>query len=310
MLEKIKTLENFSPRCGKKEKDAVKYIEKEIANCGLDIEIQEFKNTIPVGKADLEADSEKIECEPTSLISGEFEEKCLISSIHISSRIFSDPNINFNPYCKKISLATFYFAPSVAIRREDVSKIIKSEEIYCKVLVEKERFTSKNILVGNIKKPKHILFAHYDTVLNGAIDNASGTALCIELIQRFPEIVKNNLVVFSGSEELSFDRPIYWGKGYRIFEEEYLELLNKCHSIVVVDCVGFASPEFIKSHLISAFPINNLEKLKDKIFLLSVKEKYFSKLWNVYHSELDKVDNICKNYLDEALKKLYSYLLS
>ncbi len=306
MLEIVKDLENFSPRCGKKEKDVAKFIENQLE--GIEICVQTFRNSIPQGKAKLEIDGKKIECLPSAFISGKVDEKCLISSVHVSARFFSDANINFNLYCDEISLATFYFAPSIAVRKKDISTIINGENVNGKVSIKKECFISRNLLVGNLKKPKYVVFSHYDTVLNGAIDNSSGTALCIELIKSFPEVLKNVLVVFSGSEELSFDRPIYWGKGYRVFEEEYFSVLKNCKKIIVVDCLGFAQPDFIKSYLVSAFPVKNLEKIKKKTFLLTVKEKYFSRLWKVYHSKLDREEHISEKYLQKALILLRSFL--
>ncbi len=310
MLETIRKIENFSPRKGKNEIKIAKFLENEMEKYCNNVEIQEFNNEIPIGDSTLIVDGESIECESTSLVPGEFEDKCIISSVHISSRIFREPNINFNPYCEEISLATFYFAPSVAIKREDVCKVVNSESVYCKISLKKEKFKTRNILVGNLVKPKHIIFAHYDSIKSGAIDNASGTALCLELIKRFPNIIKDNLVIFSGSEELSFDYPIYWGKGYRIFEEEYGKLLNECKSILVIDCVGFAKPCLMKDYLISAFPIKNLEKFKSKICLLSCEKDKFSRLWSVYHSEKDSVDNLNEDLLESAMEKLIFYLYS
>ncbi len=306
MLELIKKLESLSPRCGKREKAAANLIEDHLD--GVEIHVQPFRNAVPRGKAELEADGKKIECLPSAFVSGKVNEKCLISSVHVSARYFSDANINFNLYCDEISLATFYFAPSVAVRKEDVPALINAETVNGKVSIKRELFVSRNLLVGNLEKPRYILFSHYDTVLNGAIDNSSGTALCMELIRRFPELLKDVLIVFSGSEELSFDKPVYWGKGYRVFEEEYLSALKNCKRIVVVDCVGFAPPDFIKNYMMSAFPIKNLEKFEEKTFLLSVKEKYFSKLWEVYHSKLDGEERINEKHMQNAMTLLLSFL--
>jgi len=305
MLEIIKKLESVSPRKGKNEKKAVKIIKDELS--GIDIYEQKFKNAIPIGKAKLIADGNNIPCEATAFISGKIDEKVLIPSIYISARFFNFPNINFNPYCKVISLATFYFAPSIAIEKKNVKHILEAEQIEGRVKVKKEKYTSKNLIVGNLENPKFVIFSHYDTVKKGAVDNASGVALLISIIKEKPELLKENAFIFSGSEELSFDKPIYWGIGYRIFEEEYKAILENCKKIFVVDCIGFDKPILSKEFLVEALPLKNIEKWEEKMFLLSSKMK---KLWNFYHSDLDKPNVIKKDYLNQAktlfLRKLKS----
>lgn len=303
MLELIKKLEKLSPRKGKNEKKAAELIKTELES--FEIFEQKFFNSIPEGKAELICDGEKIPCEASALKTGRIEEKCLISSIHVSARIFFHSNINFNPYCNEISLATFYHAPSIAVEKSYVQKIIEVEEIKGKVKVKKKRFLSRNLLIGNIKNPKAIVFTHYDSVINGAVDNSSGVAVCIKVLKNNPELAKKVLFVFSGSEELSFDFPIYWGKGYRVFEEEYLTLLKKAKKIMVIDCVGVSRSILTKQFLINAFPIKNLEKFNNKTFL--VTSYNFSKLWKVYHSKLDTLNaGILK---EKYLLQTYKFLV-
>jgi len=304
MLEIIKKLENVTPRKGKNERKAVKIIKDELS--GIEIYEQKFRNTLPIGEARLEVDGKEIKCEATSFISGKIDEKILIPSIYISARFFNHPNINFNPYCKLISLATFYFAPSLAIEKKNVKKIIDAEVINGKVMIKKEKYASENIIVGNLKNPKIAIFTHYDSVKKGAVDNSSGVSLLVHMIKERSDLLKKSVFIFSGSEELSFNNPIYWGKGYRIFEEEYKTLLENCKRIYVVDSLGFDEPIITKDFLVSALPLKNMEKWKPKIFLLISEIK---KLWNFYHSDLDKLSVIKKDYLEKAKDTLLYSLL-
>lgn len=144
----------------------------------------------------------------------------------VSPENFEIPNINFNPFCKSVSLTSFYFTPSLAISKKDLHFIINVEEIEGKVKIKKEKFISRNLIIGNLENPRFVIFAHYDTIKKGAIDNSSGVAILLSLIKENPKTLSNTLFVFSGSEELSFEKPIYWGKGYRVFEEEFKEVLK------------------------------------------------------------------------------------
>ena len=308
MKDLVKRLEDLSPRYGKKEKEAFKLILQWLE--GIDIEVQSFKNSVPVGDAKLTVDGEEVECLPSSFVSGRLGEKCIVSSVHTSPEFFDEENINFNPYSKEISLVTFYFSPSVAVRREDVGKIATAEVIKGRVRVRKERYSSKNILVGNLRNPRYLVFCHYDTILSGAVDNSSGVSVCIELVKNYPEILSNVLVVFSGSEELSYDNPVYWGKGYRVFEEEFRELLKNCKAIFVVDCVGFAPAGVTRDEkmLFEVFPVKSFDSVKQRLFLISVKEKYFKEMLSFYHSRLDVVDNLKESYMKQALNLLVKNL--
>ncbi len=298
ILEIVKVLENLSPRTGKREKKAKKYILDFLE--GVEVREQKFRNAVPKGSSKLLINGREIESLPSSFVSGKFEGKPLISSLHVSGRYYFSSNINFNPYSNTISLATFYFAPSIAVHRKNVGKILSAESVEAKVKVKKEKFVSANLIIGNLENPKALCFAHYDTVLNGAIDNSSGTAVLLHLIKIRPEILKKICIVLSGSEELSYDKPIYWGKGYRVFEEEYKSLLEKTKRIAVVDCVGFANPVLTKKLLLEAFPVKMLERIKKKTFLVTGEIEKLETLWKVYHSDLDRVNLLSEKYLKEA----------
>jgi len=305
MLEIVRELENVSPRIGKREKNAVKVIEKFLD--GFEIKEQGFRNTIPRGRSKLFVDSRRIESLPSSFTSGKIEEKTLLSSINTPEFHRDSPNINFNPFSPVISLPTFFQTPSLSISRNDAKLVACGADVKGVVKIKKETFTSRNLLMGNTRNPKYIIFTHYDTILNGAIDNSSGVSVIISLIKKYPGVLKTSLFILSGSEELSCDE-VYWGRGYRIFEEEYGEILNFARRIFVIDCVGFAEPVLTKEYLMDALPLNNLEKLRKKTSLITGNLKKINLLWSVYHSELDIPELLKEEYLEMTRKVLFNLL--
>lgn len=117
------------------------------------------------------------------------------------------------------------------------------------------------------------------------------------------KLTKTSLFVFAGSEELSYDQPIYWGHGYREFEKKYFHILQKAKDIFVVDCVG--NGKTLQTNRIKviklAFPINNSSTLKKKITIISGN---IDDLMKVYHSNTDTIENLNEEYLDEAVSLL------
>lgn len=301
----LNKLSKLYPINGKREKLAIKFILKNLEEKNVSLDVQWFKNSVPNGKCKLEVDGEKIKCMHASFSSGKIDEKNLVANT-IVRQSFESPNISFNPYCKDISLATFYFKTSICIKSSDVKKIIEAEYISGKVKIKKEKFKTANILVGKIRNPKKIIFAHFDTVLSGCIDNSASIALLINLIfEGKDKILKDALIVFSGSEELSFEKPYYWGYGYRIFESEFYEVLKKSKSIIVVDCIGFDYSYISKDEelLKEAFPIKNFNKFFNKIFLLtSISQKNIKYFYSFYHSNLD-LSNLVKDYYVQQAKR-------
>ncbi len=307
----IKEMLKFSPRQGKNEVKTAEFIISLLDKFNADYLVQKFNTKIPlVKKAELTADGKKMECKGCSFVSGEIENKdYLISNLTPSSCFLEYPNINFNPKCKTISLDNFYFAPAVTIKTSDLLRVAKAKKVKGKVKVEPFAYESANILVGNVENPKNILFAHYDSVEKGATDNGSGVAVLMDLIISYPETLKENLCIFSGNEELSYDKPTYWGHGFRAFEKEYDSAMAGADSIIAVDCVGNGKANVSRDkHLIKlAFPINNIDKWSDKI---SIVFGDFDKLMAVYHSDNDDVNELKEVYLDEAVKLLASKLKS
>jgi hypothetical protein len=275
-------------------------------------EIQYFINTfyteIPFFKKyELYADNQKIDCLPVGLVSGKIDCEVIINSLKNDEKYKFVSNINYNPKCiKKISKCNFYFAPSVSVNTNDVEKL-KKRNVCGYVEVEKIKHESAHIIVGNMIYPEIIIFAHYDSIRKGAIDNASGVVLLIEMLIKKKIDLNKCLIVFDGNEELSYDEDIYWGKGYREFESKYFNLFEECRKIIVVDCIGFSKPQIYNDleMLKLGFPIKNLDIFCNKIKILSGD---FDKLMEVYHSDADDVNMINKNYLEECGDELINMI--
>ena len=303
ILEIIRELEKLNPRKGKRIELAFRFLSNFLENNEISFEVQKFKNAIPDYKVKHNLEIEFI---PNTFASGKIEEFVIVSNLE-KNEDFELPNINFNPLSNSISLATFYYVPSIAISKKDLNKL--PENLKIKIKVKKEKFIAKNILVGNVKNPKTIFITHYDTLLNGAIDNSSGVAVLLYHIIHNKNSLEQNLFVFCGSDELSFEKP-YWCKGYREFEKEYFDLLKKARKIVVVDSIGHKKPkiERRKELLKEAFTINNFEKLYKKVYLITSVKGYFTikefdkEYLSVYHSYEDTIDKLNEKYLLESLK--------
>lgn len=305
----LRDMVRFSSRQGENEKKAADFIVFLLKRNRVKYYLQKFITKIPIIKQEiLKVDGKKIKCKGCSFISGKINKKDKIISSLVSSQVFiNQPNANFNPDCKDISLSNFYFAPALAVKLSDLDRIKKSKTIEGIVEVESYSYKSRNILVGNIKSPKNILFAHYDSIKSGAIDNASGVSVLMSLILKYQYVIKNSLIVFIGNEELSYDYPIYWGHGYREFENSYYNLLKKSKKIFVIDCVGNGKTVISKDKelMVKGFPVKNLKKIEKKVFLIHGD---MEKLMQVYHSDLDTIKNIKEKYIFEAIKMILSNL--
>ena len=300
-LNFIKRLVSFSPRQLDGETKAANFIIDLLKNNNIQYCLDYFFTFIPkIEEAVLMADKKIIPCQGCSFIGGEIKDKDYIISSLIFTGFFIDkPNINFNPKCPGISLSTFYPTPAVAISPKSLPLILKAKKVYGKVEVRKVKHKAVNILVGNMNNPKTIIFAHYDSINAGAIDNASGVAVITSIIleRRF---LNDNLFVYSANEELSYDFPIYWGYGFRVFEKRYYKLLSKAKKILVVDSVGHSQTKIFRDETLMklAFPINNLQKLKNKILVFSGED--LDNLFKVYHSNLDLPKGIKLKFLQDA----------
>jgi len=162
---------------------------------------------------------------------------------------------------------------------------------------------TNNILVGNLVNPKAIILTHFDAIGPGALDNASGVAVCLKILIDRPDFIKDNLVVLSGCEEASQEKPVYWGYGYRQFEQKYGRLLKNCRAIYVVDCVGNGRLHFFQGdyYFHQAVPLKNLGPVKQKLYVLTGSVK---KLLAVCHTQKDTVEKLNKKYLEASYKQL------
>lgn len=304
-IDFISKLISFSPRQLEGELRAGKYIQETLASVGVSFELHEFTTLIPsVTESVLLVDGERIECESCSFKGGEIIGKAKMLSSLISSQILQDePNINFNPACEVISQSNFYFAPSVAIARRDVSRVLAGEDVKGLVRIEENEHKTANILAGNCLDPEFVCFAHYDSLKRGATDNASGVAVCMKLLLSERELLGKGLFVFSANEEISFDKPVYWGHGFREFEKAYPEILSGAKNIAVVDSVGNTAPILYrdKETVSLSFPIGGLDKVIDKVTVIAGE---VDRLMRVYHSDDDDIDELTEENLDLATEAL------
>jgi hypothetical protein len=307
-LTLIKKLTDLGERQLGQEIKASKLLMSELEKFKVKYKIQYFQTKIPLIKsATLTADRRKIQALGCSMVSGVIKNKFKLTTPLFKPLKKDVVNINYNPKCEAISRNTFYFAPSLAINKRDVSRIKKARYVEGEIKVQAQKHRSLNILIGNLKNPKNILFAHYDSIGPGAFDDASGIAVLLRLIIDYPKLEKDCLFVLAGNEELSYDTPNYWGRGYRAFEKKYYHLLKGAKRIIVADGVG-AGVLQISKDLESArdcFPIKNLKKLRSKIVLLHNNKEV---LYKIYHSDLDIASNIKAIYLQQANRKILKLL--
>ena len=300
----IKRLCKVSPRLGVKEKEAAKIIKTELDLFGVPYKEQFFNTSVPIcQKAELRADGEIIPCLGSSLLSGKIPDaKFLISGFGYTGKK-TPYNINYNPTTDEISVVDFHPVPSLAVSRRSLMKLVMAKKIKGKVLVKKEKFWSENILAGNRENPEEIVFAHYDSVVgSGALDNAGAVAVMLETILSKKKLLKNNLFVFAGNEEISFDNyKLRSGYGFRVFEREYGKLLANCKRIIVIDGVGIDKPLYCQHNLQWVFQVKTLDGIKEKVFWLQNDQ---SKVSQVFHTKADVVGNLKESHLKAAVKAL------
>jgi hypothetical protein len=300
----IREIIKFSPRQLAGEKKTADFLLENIRSLELTFTVQDFNISIPdIKKLSLRADGIEIDCSAPTFCSGKINDKSRIISSLISSREFQDGvNINFNPKCPAVSNSNYYQNPAFSVSHHGLKYILKARKIEGEVVVEPIKHKARNIMAGNIKNPTYILFAHYDSIKTGAIDNASGVALLMHLASQID--LSDKLVVFSACEELSYDKPIYWGGGFRAFEKEYEPLMQTAKKIIVVDCVGIGKPLVFQSdpHITElGFPVKNRHKWLDKIFIVASD---FDELMEVYHSDIDDGRKITDQSLDKAYNQV------
>lgn len=309
MQQCIQKLVSFSPRQGASERAAAAYLCSVLKEKKISYILQKFTTRIPIVKsATLHCDGELINAEACSFVSGTIDDKHTIVSSAMPSRYCNDvPNISFNPSCKVLSPGNHYFAPALTVSHAGLKKVLQASSVKGDVRIRSEKHVSQNILVGNIKNPKAICFAHYDCIKKGAIDNASGVAVLLETIINNPDICRANLFVLAGNEELSYDRPTYWGHGFRIFEKKYSKQMKSAQSIITVDCVGNGKPLLLTDPGIvsRAFPLANSKVFASKTSLLTGDIDH---LMTVYHSDVDDGRGITDAFLLQTVRALEKQL--
>ncbi len=307
IVEYIKKLSQLDERQLNNASKAASYIKSVFSKHNISFATQKFPTYIPIGKSKLIVDGKIVPSMSCSYVSGKIENNFAISSSLISSRYLIDvPNISFNPLCDAISRSNMYFAPAIAVSRNDILKISKGKRVRASINVLKTKAFNEQILVGNTNNPKRIIFSHYDSIGAGAIDNASGTALMIAVAINSPECLKESLFVFDGNEELSYDNPTYWGRGYRDFFSQNNSVYQKrglaksTEKILVIDCLGYSEPILYKDKKISnlAFPVPDAMKDGIPVTILSGS---FDSLMAVYHSNYDDGRMISEKYLSKTL---------
>lgn len=303
MIDVVRSLTELGERQFAKETAAAKYLQRILRDTDTPFTLQPFVTHVPrIIRATLTADGASIATYATSFVGGDINDAHgLLSSLLPPEHSSRDANINFNPASNVISRSNHYFAPSLAIARGDVSAVLAAKKVHGEVRVKRQRHNSMNILVGNRRTPKHIFICHYDSLGPGATDNAAGVATLLALAIKTPELLAHTLLVFSGNEELSYDEPYYWGHGYRVFARAYARTLTSCSTIAVVDCVGNGkttidrSPDMLKL----ALPIPSLNRLLPKVVAIYGSSE---KLFHVYHSAADTIDQVEERHLKNALQ--------
>ena len=291
MLQIIKDLHNFSPRQGDREIEAAKYIEKEIKTYTSKIFTQKFVTRIPqVTSANLILDGQDIPCLGCSFESGQ-----IITKDQVVSNLHSD----------YISTPNYYQTPTVSTSRQNIPLLKKAKTIEGRVIVEKFSYVSRNFLVGNLTNPTNVVFTHYDSLGGGSIDNAGSLAVLTQLIFQEASLLENNLFVFAGNEELSYDWPIYWGFGYRQFENGFDHLLRKADQILVIDGVGLTKPEIISDNLDDFLPLKNLSEYISKVKAVSSNQ---AEILKCYHCKQDTPDKLSIPILKEVSNTLVKML--
>lgn len=280
---------------------ARQYIKEFLMAQGLQFSEDKYHTFVPkFKKCSLKVDGKMIPSLPSGLVSGEIQSNyAMLSSLISSQKNLYDANINFSLASDTISRSNHYFAPALSVSRDDIEKIAKAKKIHGQLEVEKTDHVSANLLVGNRQNPKAIIFSHYDSIKTGAVDNASGVALSLQMALEFPELLADDLFAICGNEELSYDQPIYWGHGYREFEKKHSEILKSANQILVLDSFGQSKPEVISDINIVklGFPIASLQGTIGKIKMISGS---LASLMPIYHTADDTPEKIKPHFMKQA----------
>ncbi|NMB57385.1 hypothetical protein GYA19_05635 [Candidatus Beckwithbacteria bacterium] len=266
-LKLLKQLLLIGPRCADKEIVAVKIIADYLESLKITYKLQTFNSFFPLCENKrLIVDHEEISCLGSSLVSGTIPNNQFLFS-HLGSIPDNLPyNLAYSPLTDEISVVDHFEVPSLTISRNDILKILMAKEIKGEIKVRKQKFDSANILVGNLTKPKNIIFAHFDSIIGqGASDNAAAILVLVNLITQNVNILTNSLFVFCGNEEMSYDSYKKSGYGFRVFESIYSQILKSCQKVYVLDGLGITEPAFSQKGLDWVLQLKMLSQIEQKI---------------------------------------------
>ncbi len=290
----------FAPRMWDAEAAAAADLGDRLDASGVPYTVQEYDvvyPTFPV--AELEVDGETVECLPSGLESGDITGKTVIDNLHVSDHDGS--NINFNPVCPGLSKPTFYDGPALTVKRGDIHRILEADEIRGRLEVERERFTSQNIIVGTTDDPDLLIFTHYDSWWGGFLDNAFSVATLLHLAPHLD--LDRVCIVFAGSEEFSDEDP-YWCYGYRQFEKSFYPAVRDADRIAVVDTIGRGETQVTQDRdiLAEALVLHDQDYMEKTDLVIGE----FDRIMEVYHSPLDTRDAV--THRDHAIATVTDYL--
>ena len=300
-------LTEIGPRFAEKEIDTARILEKFLSTLHIPFVTQPFTSEVPVvKKAELSANGEKIKCLGSSIVSGKIPDgNYLVSHFGYSGE--TPYNIAYSPVTDSISVVDHYKVPSVSISRKDIVKIVMANVVKGCVEVEKKKINTENILVGNLKNPKNVVFAHFDSIIGqGAVDNAGSVVTMMSCILDQPKLLNTTLFNFSGTEEMAYDDYKLSGYGFRVFEEKYEHLLENARKVFVLDGLGVGTPSFSQNGLDWVLQIKMLDKIRKKVFWLQNDQ---TPVLQYFHTFDDKLEILKDKYLKSAQVLLMKKLL-
>lgn len=300
----LKKLTDLGPRFADKEIQAAKVLEDHLQEQNIPFTTQPFKVDIPVcTKAELLVDGKPIDCMGSTIVSGEIPNADYLIS-HFGYSGETPYNIAYSPVTDSISVVDHLKVPSITISRKDVVKIVMAKEVKGSVVVERKTIETKNILVGNLKNPKNIVFAHFDSIIGrGAVDNAGSVVTMMGCIENNRQLLETTLFNFSGNEEMAYDNYKLSGYGFRVFEKHYNNLLKNAKKIIVMDGLGVGTPNLSKNGLDWVLQIKMLNEIRDKVLWLQNDQ---TPVLQYFHT-LDDKDEILQDeflsFAEELLKQ-------
>jgi hypothetical protein len=294
----LKDLIKIAPRRGKKEQEAAQLIKSYLDKADIKHTSQNFETEIPVIKsAFLHADGKEIPCIGCSFKSGKISSKAPIINPYKSPDIDYTEKIVFNPISVGICLNSYQDVPAVAINRESFIDLLMSQKYEASIKVNRERYSSENIIVGNTKDPRAIVVAHYDSIVgSGAVDNAAAVDVLYQTILARPDLLENNLFLFAGNEEESYSSS-YGFYGFEVFDREYRHTMLSAEKITVLDGVGVGKPTIVSHHTDWAFEVPDMSGIKEKVRWLQNDQSIVMKY---YHTKDDTLDKLAPKFIHSA----------